>query len=332
MKKEFAEGEYVWIRGITPENNSVGSINLLLTITLFLSLLLMLVGALVSFFIVRRAFRPIEKIRRVAEEIQQGSDLTRRIGLAPGNDEVRKLAYTFDKMLDRLERSFEAEKQFAADASHELRTPLSVILAQCEYALAENSDEGDLRQSVEVVQRQAERMASLIGALLHISRLDREMRELPVAIIDISEVAERVSDEIGMSKRDTVEFIKDIGPNLHVRGDASLLSRLILNLLDNAFRYTPDGGTVKLSLKSEDGHAALSVSDTGTGIPAEHMPKIWNRFYRADAARTADAEGHSGLGLAMVSEITALHGGRISCASKEGAGTTFTFRIPLEIS
>ncbi|MDR1292470.1 MAG: HAMP domain-containing histidine kinase, partial [Clostridiales Family XIII bacterium] len=260
--------------------------------------------------------------------IRHGGDLTKRIGLPPGDDEVHRLANTFDEMFDRLEESFDGERRFTSDASHELRTPTSVILAQCEYALGEERKKPELLSSFEVVRRQAERMSGLITSLLNLTRMDAAALSAEVEDFDFSELVEMATDEIRATYSDKLDIICDAEPGVFVHGDRSLLLRLVLNLSNNACQYTQEGGSVGVRLRREGGDAVFSVEDTGVGIAAHDLEHIWDRFYMASKSRTADGLRHTGLGLSMVKQISDTHGGKLDVVSAPGEGSVFTFTMP----
>jgi signal transduction histidine kinase len=327
---QLQDGRTLWVRGIETYSLAGGPLDRLLRLTMLLAPLFVLAGALGGYFIVRRAFRPIDRIQSTADEIRHGGDLTKRIGLPPGDDEVHRLANTFDAMFDRLEESFEAERRFTSDASHELRTPVSVILAQCEYALNEERNKEELLSSFEVVQRQAGRMSDLAASLLQLTRMDAQASAVEFERFDFGELVRMASDEVKAACADRLDIGSEIEDGVFVRGDRSLLLRLVLNLLNNASQYTPDGGSVTVRLRADGGNAELSVEDTGVGVAAEDIDHIWDRFYMASKSRTADGMNHTGLGLSMVKQIADMHGGKVSVASRPGEGSVFKFSMPYE--
>jgi signal transduction histidine kinase len=328
-QKVLADGGVLWIRGVGIDSGAGGAIERIIRLTLLLTPLFLLAGALGGYLIIRKAFREIERIQNTADEIRHGGDLTKRIGLPPGDDEVHRLANTFDEMFDRLEESFEGERRFTSDASHELRTPTSVILAQCEYALGESRDKQELISSFEVVRRQAERMSGLIASLLELTRMDRGALSIDTEDFDFSELVEMATDEVKAAYPDKLAIVCDAEPGIVVRGDRSLILRLVLNLSNNACQYTPAGGSVTVRLRRESGDAVLRVEDTGVGIVARDREHIWDRFYMASKSRTADGLRHTGLGLSMVKQISEAHGGKLGVSSAPGEGSVFTFRMTL---
>ena len=319
------EGGGVWLRGLTSADNSFSAARVITILALILLPVLVLITAVIGWFIARHAFKPVRQITDTVDAINDGDDLTARIGLHRGRDEIHRLAATFDRMFDRLERSFLAEKRFASDASHELRTPVAVILAECEYARQNAHSEDDYRESLEVIERQGRRMSELISQLLSLTRMDQGTQRISRERADFSSLAEVVTDETARTHPDGARLVKDIQPGVFADVDVSLMSRLVQNLVENAFKYTPAEGTVTVSLSARDGRLTLSVADTGVGIAKRDLPLIWERFWQADTSRGADRG--SGLGLAMVKQIADAHGGSLGVRSEPGEGSEFTYSM-----
>ena len=319
------EGGGVWLRGLTSADNSFSAARVITILALILLPVLVLITAVIGWFIARHAFKPVRQITDTVDAINDGDDLTARIGLHRGRDEIHRLAATFDRMFDRLERSFLAEKRFASDASHELRTPVAVILAECEYARQNAHSEDDYRESLEVIERQGRRMSALISQLLSLTRMDQGTQRISRERADFSSLAEVVTDETARTHPDGARLVKDIQPGVFADVDVSLMSRLVQNLVENAFKYTPAEGTVTVSLSARDGRLTLSVADTGVGIAKRDLPLIWERFWQADTSRGADRG--SGLGLAMVKQIADAHGGSLGVRSEPGEGSEFTYSM-----
>jgi two-component system OmpR family sensor kinase len=251
-------------------------------------------------------------------------DLSQRINTSETESELGQLAAVLNSTFARLESAFAQQKQFASDAAHELRTPVSVILTQTQGALIRERDPGEYKQTVEACQRAALRMKKLISALLELARLDAGQEQM-----------KRLRFDFAKTVADSVELVRPLAdargikistelPPLEIEGDAERLGHVVTNLLTNAIQYNHDGGEVKAGLKTENGMAVLAVSDTGQGMPAEDLPRVFERFYRADKSRSS---GNAGLGLAISKAIVAAHGGSIDVASEENAGSTFTVRL-----
>jgi len=314
----------VWLRGLVevPDSTEI-SRNLLIiaAVTLPFFLLLASVG---SYRIIKKAFEPLDRITGTAEAINEAKDLSGRIGLPPGNDEFSRLAADFDHMFERLEISFEAEKQFTADASHELRTPVSVIKGACEYAEKYDETAEEHRETIAMIHRQADKMTGLITQLLTMMRMEQGTEKMVFETMEAGELVSEICRE-GNWDPSRIE-IKAESP-VYISGDRGLIANLMTNLIDNAFKYGKADGVIEVSVRSCGDEALLAVKDEGPGIPAEHRDKIWKRFYQADPSRSS-AEG-AGLGLAIVRQIAQLHGGRMTLESEEGKGSLFTLHVPL---
>ncbi|MCL4532318.1 MAG: heavy metal sensor histidine kinase [Actinobacteria bacterium] len=278
-------------------------------------------------FLAHRALSPIDRVTRTARRIG-AEDLSQRLGMPPTGDEVGRLAETFDAMLARLESAFQRERQFTADASHELRTPLSVIASQVDVTLERPRSAREYQEALRVVGHEVDRMRRLVSELLALARADSGQAGLEQEALALDELAEAVTSELQAlaDARGVRLGLGRVEPTV-VLGDESRLMQLLSNLIDNAIKYTPPGGKVTVSVECRDGSMALAVSDTGIGIPSEHLPHLLERFYRVDKARSR-SEGGTGLGLAICDWIARAHGGRIEVASNPGRGSTFTVHLP----
>ena len=319
----FGWDDGVWLRGLMEAPQQLQTANNLLRAALLALPAFLLIAALGGYRIVRHAFRPLDKITATADTINQAHDLSGRIGLPPGKDEFSRLAETFDQMFARLEQSFEAEKQFIADASHELRTPVSIIRGACEYAETYEETPEERQETISMIRRQSEKMTELISQLLNMTRLDQKTAPVQFENINLIELAEAIcQDRILENKRLTYTLQQDIS----IKGDSILLTRLIQNLLDNAFKYGKPDGQVHLSLSRDEKETLLSVRDDGIGIPEDQQEKIWQRFYQIDPSRGENSG--SGLGLSMVQRIAQVHGGYMTLKSIPNIGSDFTFHLP----
>ena len=227
-------------------------------------------------------------------------------------------------MFERLERSFEAEKQFTSDASHELRTPVSIIKGACEYAEKYDETPEDHAETISMIQRQADKMAVLINQLLHITRMEQGTENISMEQINLGEFANSFCNE---QPWDHSRFTLTATNDVSVAANKDLLGRLIRNLVENAFKYSSADGQVRLNIFSTSTEVLLSVQDSGIGIPLEEQSKIWQRFYQVDSSRRND-DG-SGLGLSMVEQIAKLHGGYMTLESIPKKGSTFTLHLPI---
>ena len=318
------EGD-VWLRGLTSADNDFSAARIITILAIVILPAIVVVAAVVGWFIARHAFKPVRQITDTVDAINDGTDLTARIGLHRGRDEIHRLAATFDRMFDRLERSFDSEKRFASDASHELRTPVAIIIAECEYARENAETVEDYCESLDVVERQGRRMSTIINQLLNITRLDQGTQPINRERADFSELADVVTDETARASGKALNVIKDIDVGVEAEIDVGLMSRLAQNLVENACKYTPEGGTVRVSLKRDGTRLVFTVSDTGVGISKRDLPHIWERFWQADSSRGVDRG--SGLGLAMVKQIADAHGGTLSVKSEPGKGSEFTYSM-----
>ncbi len=310
-----------------PREGADATLGRVLTALLLAVPILVLVSGAGGAFLAGRALRPIDRITRTARRIGAG-DLHERLDLPPRDDEVGRLASTFDAMLDRLEETFSRQRQFTADASHELRTPLTVLQGEVEIALRRRRAPEAYEATLGTVQEQVNHMTSIVEDLLTLARADSGHVELSREIVDLDDVLRRAAMQSeGLFTIKGLRLVLHIEPGILVIGDPGHLTQLVTNLLGNAARYTDEGGA-EIALHSGDGQAYLIVRDTGVGIPPEHLQRIFERFYRVDKARSR-AAGGSGLGLAIARYVVEAHGGTISAESMVGQGSVFRVTLPL---
>lgn len=321
--RAFGWDKGVWVRGIMEVPEGMTMIENLLMMAGVAMPLFILLSTLGGYWIAKRAFRPLEEIIATSDSINEAADLSARIETPTGNNEFTRLAKTFDRMFERLEASFEAEKQFTADASHELRTPISVIKGACEYGMKYDETPEERQETITMIHRQAEKMSTLVSELLSMTRLDQGTERANFTEADLSALTKSICQE---QTEEGYTLHCDIEENIIALIDVSLISRLLQNLLDNAVKYGRPNGGIWVSLCKKEGEIQLSVKDDGMGIPAEHREKIWQRFYQADPSRSGD--NGAGLGLSMVKKIAEIHGGYMSLTSEEGKGSTFTLHLP----
>ncbi|WP_330637082.1 sensor histidine kinase [Faecalicatena fissicatena] len=318
----------VYIRGITSVTRAENSFTVTLRFALILLPGLAVVMILLSYFFVRRALLPVRRITDTVKEIREEEDLSRRVDLPDGKDEIYHLADTFDQLLAELQEAFARERQFTSDVSHELRTPAAVILLQSEELLADPSLSEEQKEQLEAIRRKARDMSSMISQLLLLSRADQGRQALQKELLDISELTQMTAEEQQLLAQERhISIETDIEPGIVMEADESFFIRLLVNLISNSISYGREGGTTKVSLRREGKMAVLAVADNGQGIEEKDLPRIWDRFYRADASRS-DA-GHSGLGLSIVKWIALEHGGEVAVESEKGKGSVFTCRFPL---
>jgi two-component system OmpR family sensor kinase len=269
-----------------------------------------------------QALQPIDTIAQTAARITAADDLSRRIPYDGPDDELGQLITTFNATLERLERLFNAQRRFVADVSHELRTPLTTIQGNLDLIQRMGSDP----DSMNAMRSEVNRMARLIGDLLLLARADSGNLPMNETTVDLDSLVMDVFQQ-GRILGPQLQFKLETLEPVRVRGDADRLKQLLLNLVTNAIKYTPAGGTVTMSLTLQDGMARASVSDTGIGIPKSDLESIFDRFYRVDKARSRDMGG-TGLGLSIAQWIARSHHGRILAESEEGKGSTFTLYLP----
>lgn len=318
----------LWIRGVASHSRSDSILRIITNAALILLPFFVALIALGGYLITAKALRPLSAMTETARAISEGNDLTRRIRLGSGRDEVHVLAHTFDQMMERLQSSFETEKQFTSDVSHELRTPVAVILSQCEYASQEGTPPEELRGSIGVIGAQARKMSALISQLLTLARADSGKQKLQYELVNLSELAEIIVEEQSIAAEEKgITLLTDIQPEILLRADETMMMRLFINLISNSITYgKPDGHTL-VTLSTNETEITGSVQDDGIGIPADKLDKIWQRFYQVDPARTSGSSSGSGLGLSMVKWIVQAHGGRIEVSSRLGEGSCFTFHF-----
>ena len=317
----------IWIVGLLPEDSMANVTTSVVRLTCAGLAVIVFLAALGSCVIIGRSLRPLRRITESAREITDGSDLSRRIQLSPGRDEVHELADTFNDMMGRLERSFDAERRFTSDASHELRTPVTVILAECEMAEKMPEDTEAVQESVTEIHKQARKMSELIGKLLAYTRLEQGTRRIDREELDLSGLVEDVCEEQRTVAARNIRIECETSHDVLVNGDVALLISLVQNLVTNAVKYGKDGGHVWVKVYSEGSKACVSVRDDGIGIGEEDLACIWNRFYQADRSRSDESRG-IGLGLSLAQQIARLHGGRITASSRPGEGSEFIFSMP----
>jgi signal transduction histidine kinase len=282
----------------------------------------------VGWVIAGRALSPIERIGGVAREIQ-ATNLSRRIALGGPDDELKRLADTFDAMLGRLDAAFSAQRRFVADASHELRNPIATIQMNAHLTLSDIGATAAVRRRSDRIRRASERMGRLVDDLLTLARLEEpDVRREPV---ELGELVGETADELVAQARakDVRLEWRDPPAPATVVGDRTGLKQVVANLLDNAVRHAPCGSSVRVNVGRNGRWAFLAVGDDGPGIAPEHHARIFERFYRLDGAR-ARGEGGSGLGLAIVRAITEAHEGRVRLLSAPGSGAVFVIWLPLE--
>jgi two-component system heavy metal sensor histidine kinase CusS len=283
---------------------------------------------LVGYRIARHGIRHVEKIADTARRITS-TNLRERIDAQGYPSELASLAGTFNEMLNRLEESFERISRFSGDIAHDLRTPVNIIRGEAEVALARARTVDDYRDVLESSLEEAVRLSDLIGDLLFLARAENPLKCLDRQEVDVGELVGAVRDYYEASASDAgIVLMSNAGTEPVIAElDRSLMLRAVSNLVSNAIAYTPRDGTVTVAASAADGEICVEVSDTGAGIPAEALPRVFDRFFRVDPSRSKTSGG-TGLGLAIVESIMALHGGSATIASQLGQGTCVTLRFP----
>jgi two-component system, OmpR family, sensor kinase len=290
----------------------------------------LLLAGLGGLWLANQALKPVDRLTRAAERIGRGN-LSERVEEPHSGDEIGRLAATFNQMIGRLEQAFDRERRFTADASHELKTPLAVLRGDIEVALRRERSPEEYQRVLKSSLEEIEQLTKLTDDLLTLARsdADRSVLDLEQVRMDLL-LADARAYMSALADSARVGLIYDAPDSpVIIEGDQKRLKQLLVNLLDNAIKYTPAGGSTRLSLTVEDSFAVIQVSDTGRGIPATVFPHIFERFYRQTDPRDTRVTGF-GLGLAISKWIADAHGGSIEVESKEGEGSRFTVRLPLE--
>ena len=302
------------------------------------SILMRLLGAVIAATVIawllatllaKTWLRSVDAAAESAHRIGSCETLRERLFVPSNEDEVARLARAFNELLDKLETAHGTQQRFLADASHELRTPLTVLRGEIEVALRRERPATEYREVLESSREEIERLTKLTENLLSLARSDAGVSIAIREAVDVSAMCVRVREALtaqAASKR--IALSVDSAEPVWVSGDAVALERVCLNLTENAIRYSPAGESVMLRVQAECEEAVLSVTDTGPGIGAEHLPHLFERFYRVDKARARE-HGGAGLGLAIVEALVKAHGGSVAVSSVVGRGTTFTVRLPL---
>jgi heavy metal sensor kinase len=281
-----------------------------------------------GFFLVGRALAPVVRIARSAEHITL-HNLNERLPLTNTGDELEHLSLALNRMIARLNEAFEQNRRFLADASHELRTPLAALRGEMESVVEQARTLPDLSDRAGSVLEEVDRLAKIVDALFAISRLDAGESQQEWERFDLAPLAAGTTEQMSLLAEDKgIAVACNVRGKVGVDGERARIKQVVVNLLDNAIKYTPPGGTINLNVHAREGKAVLEVVDTGMGIPAAALPHIFERFYRVDQARSRDAGG-AGLGLAIVKSICAAHGGKVEVESAEGKGSRFTVELPL---
>lgn len=281
-----------------------------------------------GYLLVRRALRPVEEITRSAESITS-RNLSERLPAPPTGDEFELLSEALNRMIARLDEAFQYNRRFLADASHELRTPLTVLQGELESLVQESHLTPELRERLGSTLEEVSRLTHIVAGLFALARLDAGEAQIARTRFDLAQLAASTADQMLLLAEDkNIQISITAARSVWVEGDRARWKQVVVNLLDNAIKYTPAGGAISLTVAARDAEAVLEVSDNGIGIPPAALPHIFERFYRVDPARSRDLGG-AGLGLSIVKSICAAHGGRVSTQSTPDQGSTFQVHLPL---
>jgi len=281
-----------------------------------------------GYWLVKRALLPVDQIRESAERISL-QNLSQRLPVPPTGDELERLSIALNHMITRLDSAFQHSRRFVADASHELRTPLTILRGELEAMLQDRDLPSNEQETVASLLEETERLANIVEGLFALSRLDAGEAKHQPARFDLAELTTSTAEQMELLAADKKISVEcDAKRAVMVDGDRARLKQVIVNLLDNAIKYTPEGGRVCLKVSANDRQALLEVSDNGIGIAPEALPHIFQRFYRVDKARSRECGG-AGLGLSIVESITLAHGGLVSVDSVPGQGSRFRVGLPL---
>jgi heavy metal sensor kinase len=310
---------------LDPVETMLNHLFLQLALGLPLAVIIITVG---GYLLVRRALMPVEQITRAAERITQ-FNLSERLPVAHTGDELERLSVSLNRMITRLDDAFQNSKRFVADASHDLRTPLTILRGELE-ALAEDSRlDAELRDRAGSMLEEVVHLGKIVEQLFTLSRLDAGEAQTEWTRFDLTELAKSTVEQMNLLAEDKdISIACEANGPAPVKGNRVRLKQVVVNLLDNAIKYTPANGAIHLRVFANNGHAVLEVEDNGIGIPPDALPHIFERFYRVDEARSAESES-AGLGLSIVKSICTAHGAEVEAHSTAGSGSCFRVRLPL---
>ena len=320
-------GDYLWIRGVCKVDTELyaGTVGTVIKSATRILPLVVLFASVTGYIMATLMLRPVKKISKAAESISDGDDLSQRINVGRGKDEVHRLANTVDKMIGRLEKSFEAEKSFTSDASHELRTPTGVILAQCEYSLEEEQTVEEYIEALTLIQRQARNMSQLISQLLAFTRMEMHTEKINKEPLNLSELIMDTCEDMETVAQKGIALECECGNNIEMEGDPLLICRILTNIISNAYKYGVENGHIWVKAYRDEKYVYVSIKDDGIGIDEKDRTRIFGRFYRADKSRSME-RGY-GLGLSLALQAAECHGGTILVNSIPGEGSEFVIKL-----
>ena len=310
---------------LDPVETMLNHLFLQLTLGLPLAVIVITAG---GYWLVRRALTPVEQITRAAERITQ-HNLSERLPVSPTGDELERLSVSLNRMIARLDDAFQNSKRFVADASHELRTPLTILRGELEDLAEDSRLDAELRERAASLLEEVVHLSKIVEQLFMLSRLDAGEAQTEWSRFDLAELARTTAEQMSLLAEDkNISISCDTHQPVSVEGDRVRLKQVVVNLLDNAIKYTPEKGAIQLRVGTVNGHAVLEVADNGAGIPPDALPHVFERFFRVDQTRSADSES-AGLGLSIVKSICTAHGAEVETESAIGKGSRFRVKLPL---
>lgn len=298
-------------------------------VSLFVGLIVVLVLAIWGgFMVIKWALAPVKKITSTAEEITL-HHLDKRLPFVGTGDEIASLSKTLNQMISRLDESFQSVSRFTADASHELRTPLTIIRGELETSLLDESLSKNVRETIYSLIEETDNLSKIVQCLLSLSRLDSGGAQMECVRLNLGDLVSTITDQmVPLAEEKHVMLTSQTHGLVEVEGDPARLKQVVVNLLDNAIKYTPEGGRVTVGVNVSDQQAQMEISDTGPGITPDDLPHVFERFFRADQVRLGSVEG-AGLGLSIVQSICTAHGGLVKAENQTHGGCRFIVQLPL---
>jgi two-component system OmpR family sensor kinase len=328
----FASGQQKYMIEVGGSTLPIKDVLRRFLVSLLVGLIVVLVLAIWGgFMVIKWALAPVKKITSTAEEITL-HHLEKRLPVVETGDEIASLSKTLNQMISRLDESFQSVNRFTADASHELRTPLTIIRGELETSLLDKSLSENVRETIYSLIEETENLSKIVQCLLSLSRLDSGGAQLERVRLDLGDLVSTITDQmVPLADEKHVILTSQRQGLVEVEGDRVRLKQVVVNLLDNAIKYTPEGGRVTVGVHVSDRQAQLEISDSGPGITASDLPHVFERFFRADQVRLGSVEG-AGLGLSIVQSICTAHGGFVKAENQVNGGCRFIVQLPLALS
>ncbi len=328
LGRRLSNGNAYTVEVGAPEDEIAMSLRGLLIMLAIGFPVLIILAILGGYSLLGRALSPVNEIVNAAERITF-KNLSQRLPVPPTGDEFERISEALNRMIQRLEEAFQIANRFSADASHELRTPLTIIRGELEALAGSPSLPDQSKERVADMLEEVERLGRIVEGLLLVSRLEAGETQMKFEPVNLGELTDSIADQMELMGEDKLlTLTREIKAGVIVEGDSARLRQVVVNLLDNAIKYTPEGGTVRLRVKVEENHGVLEVSDTGIGITPEALPHVFNRFFRSEEAKAGRLPG-TGLGLSIVQSITEALGGSVRAESRHGLGTLVRVQLPL---